>query len=84
MRRREGRPRRARDDAPHSPRSGRHHGSRQKTACGTSNKYDIPVLKIDGVYWTKHRVTSKGDARASIDEAPALLASLSSGANSSP
>ena len=31
-------------------------------------KYDIPVLAIDGVYWTKHRVT-EGDARAAIDEA---------------
>ena len=33
-------------------------------------KYDIPVLAIDGVYWTKHRVT-EGDARAAIDEATA-------------
>ena len=31
-------------------------------------KYDIPVLAIDGVYWTKHRVTEM-DARAAIDEA---------------
>ena len=31
-------------------------------------KYDIPVLAIDGVYWTKHRVT-EGDARAALAEA---------------
>jgi len=33
-------------------------------------KYDIPVLAIDGVYWTKHRVT-EGDARAALAEATA-------------
>jgi glutaredoxin len=31
-------------------------------------KYDIPVLAIDGVYWTKHRVTEM-DARAALAEA---------------
>ena len=31
-------------------------------------KYDIPVLAIDGVYWTKHRIT-EGDARAALTEA---------------
>ena len=41
-----------------------------KTELWDRYKYDIPVLAIDGVYWTKHRVT-EGDARAAIDEATA-------------
>ena len=31
-------------------------------------KYDIPVLAIDGVYWTKHRLT-ESEARAALTEA---------------
>ena len=39
-----------------------------KTELWDRYKYDIPVLAIDGVYWTKHRVT-EGDARAALAEA---------------
>ena len=39
-----------------------------KTELWDKYKYDIPVLAIDGVYWTKHRVTEM-DARAALAEA---------------
>ena len=41
---------------------------KDKTKLWDRYKYDIPVLAIDGVYWTKHRVT-EGDARAALTEA---------------
>ena len=33
-------------------------------------RYDIPVLHVDGQYWTKHRVTAE-EAVAAIGEAAA-------------
>ena len=56
-----------RNDAPHSLVAV-DITDQDKTQLWDRYKYDIPVLKIDGVYWTKHRVT-EGDARAAIDEA---------------
>ena len=56
-----------RNDAPHSLEAV-DITDQDKTKLWDRYKYDIPVLKIDGVYWTKHRVT-EGDARAAIDEA---------------
>jgi len=31
-------------------------------------KYDIPVLRIDGVYWAKHRISVE-EAKKGIEEA---------------
>ena len=53
-----------RADAPHSLVAG-DITDKDKTELWDKYKYDIPVLAIDGVYWTKHRVT-EGDARARL------------------
>ena len=39
-----------------------------KTEMWDRYKYDIPVLAIDGVYWTKHRINTN-EARAALTEA---------------
>ena len=39
-----------------------------KTELWDRYKYDIPVLHVDGAYWTKHRVTAD-DALAALAEA---------------
>jgi hypothetical protein len=41
-----------------------------KTALWDRYKYDIPVLTIDGVFWTKHRVDA-ADARNALQAAAA-------------
>ena len=41
-----------------------------KTQLWDRYKYDIPVLAIDGVYWTKHRINTN-EARAALTEAAA-------------
>ena len=45
-----------------------HHYWTIKNIQNNKNRYDIPVLHINDVYWTKHRLTSE-DAIAGIIEA---------------
>ena len=57
--------RQLRETHPHSLRAVDITDAEHATTWHSKYKYDIPVLHLDGIYWTKHRVTPE-EAEAAL------------------